>query len=266
MKERVLVIGVGEIGKPLLELIREKYEAYGLDIKPVEPIPECEIMHICFPYDGDNFIQQSLRYIAKYRPSLVIINSTVAPGTTRRIAVESRTPVVNSPVRGKHARMKQEMLHYTKFVGALTPEAGERAAQHFANIGMRVKLVRSPETSELTKLTETTYFGLLIAWAQELERYARELGADYDEVISFYEEIPYLPPVKFFPGVIGGHCVLPNIKILKGLFSSGLLDAMEKSNELKRQGLGVKGWAMQTGATPENANAAGSPVRPVAAA
>ena len=39
MNEKVLVIGVGEIGKPLLELIREKYEAYGLDIKPVEPIP-----------------------------------------------------------------------------------------------------------------------------------------------------------------------------------------------------------------------------------
>jgi UDP-N-acetyl-D-mannosaminuronate dehydrogenase len=266
MNEKVLVIGVGEIGKPLLELIREKYEAYGLDIKALEPIPECEIMHICFPFDGENFIQQSLRYIAKYHPSLVIINSTVAPGTTRRIARESSTAAVNSPVRGKHARMKQEMLHYTKFVGALTPEAGERATQHFANIGMRVKLVSTPEASELAKLTETTYFGVLIAWAQEVERYARELGADYDEVVSFYQEIGYLPPVKFFPGVIGGHCVLPNIKILKGLFSSGLLDAMEESNELKRQGLGVGGWALQTGATVENANAAGSPARPVAAA
>jgi UDP-N-acetyl-D-mannosaminuronate dehydrogenase len=265
MNEKVLVIGVGEIGKPLLELIREKYEAYGLDIKPVEPIPECEIMHLCFPYDGENFIQQSLRYIARYRPSLVIINSTVAPGTTRRIATESHTPAVNSPVRGKHARMKQEMLQYTKFVGAITPEAGERAAQHFTNIGMRVKLVSSPETSELTKLTETTYFGLLIAWAQELERFARKLGVDYDEVVSFYQEIPYLPPVKFFPGVIGGHCVLPNIRILKQLFSSGMLEAMEKSNELKRQGLGVEGWTTPTGATQDNAKAADSRARPVAA-
>jgi UDP-N-acetyl-D-mannosaminuronate dehydrogenase len=265
MNEKVLVIGVGEIGKPLLELIRERYEAYGLDIKPVEPIPECQIMHICFPYDGENFIQQSLRYIATYRPSLVIINSTVAPGTTRRIAMESRTAAVNSPVRGKHARMKQEMLHYTKFVGAITPEAGGRAARHFSNIGMRVKLVSSPEASELSKLTETTYFGVLIAWAQEVERYARELGADYDEVVSFYQEIPYLPPVKFFPGVIGGHCVLPNIKILKELFISGILDAMEKSNELKRQDLGIKGWTRQTDATPENAQTADSRTRPVAA-
>jgi UDP-N-acetyl-D-mannosaminuronate dehydrogenase len=266
MNEKVLVIGLGEIGRPLLELIKERYEAYGLDIKPREPIPECDIMHLCFPYDGENFVQQSLRYIARYRPSLVIINSTVAAGTTRRIAMESRTTAVNSPVRGKHARMKQEMLRYTKFVGAITPEAGERAAEHFANLGMRVKVVSSPETSELAKLTETTYFGLLIAWAQEVERFALELGVDYDEVISFYQEIGYLPPVKFFPGVIGGHCVLPNIEILKELFSSGMLDAIEKSNELKRQGQGGEGWTKQADATPENTRALGSQASPVSAA
>ena len=243
MNEKVLVIGVGEIGGPLLELVRERYEAYGLDIKPTGPIPECGIMHICFPFDGENFVQHSLRYIEKYRPSLVIVNSTVAPGTTRRIAVESKTDTVNIPVLGKHARMKQEMLQYTKFVGAITKEAGERARQHFASLGIKVKLVSSPEASELAKLTETTYFGVLIAWAQEVERYCKELGANYDEAVSFYEEIPYLPRVKFFPGMIGGHCVLPNIKILKGMFKSGFLDAIEQSNEIKQQGLGVEGWS-----------------------
>jgi UDP-N-acetyl-D-mannosaminuronate dehydrogenase len=243
MNEKVLVVGVGEIGGPLLELIRARYDAYGLDIKPAGPIPECEIMHICIPYDGEHFVQESLRYIAKYRPTLSIVNSTVAPGTTRRIALESGIAVVNSPVRGKHARMKEELLHYTKFVGAVTPEAGERAARHFTNIGMRVKVFSSPEASELAKLTETTYFGVLIAWAQEVERYCATIGADYNELISFYEEIGFFPPVKFFPGVIGGHCVLPNIKILKGKFKSGILDAVEQSNEIKRQGLGVEGWS-----------------------
>jgi len=266
MNEKVLVIGVGEIGKPLLELIRERYEAYSLDIKPDELIPACDIMHLCFPFDGENFVQQSLRYIAKYRPSLVIINSTVAPGTTRRIAVESGAAVVNSPVRGKHARMKQEMLQYTKFIGPVTPEAGQRAAQHFASLGMKVKLLSSPETTELAKLTETTYFGLLIAWAQEVERYGQKLKANYDEVVSFYEEIAYLPRVKIFPGVIGGHCVLPNVGILKGLFDSGILDAIERSNDLKCQGLGDEGWKQQAEAVPAKPQPAGRPAGAVAAA
>ena len=196
MSDKVLVIGVGEIGRPLLELIREHYETYSLDIHPEAGIPQCDIVHICFPYQGDNFIQQTVDYVTKYRPSLTIINSTVAPGTTRRIAEATHSSVVNSPVRGKHARMKQELREYTKFIGASDRSAGERAAAHFAKIGLRTRILATPEATELAKLTETTYFGLLIAWAQEVERYCDELGADYNEVTSFYEEVRFFPPVK----------------------------------------------------------------------
>ena len=243
MNNKVLVIGVGEIGKPLLELIQPHYDAYGLDIKPAGDIPQCDIMHLCFPFmEVEPFVKESVRYINKYQPKLVVVNSTVAPGTTRRIAAESGVPAVNSPVLGKHARMKQEMLEYTKIVGPVTQEAGELASNHFKKLGMKVKVFSSPESSELAKLTETTYFGVLISWAQEVERYCKEFNVNYDEAITFYEEIKYLPRVKFYPGVIGGHCVLPNIKILKKKFKSGILDAIEKSNEMKVKNLGSEGW------------------------
>jgi hypothetical protein len=39
--------------------------------------------------------------------------------------------------------------------------------------------------------------------------------------------------VKYFPGVIGGHCVMPNIEILRKFTKSDLLDAIRASNELK---------------------------------
>jgi len=104
----------------------------------------------------------------------------------------------------------------------LTPRSGQRAVEHFEGIGMKAKLLASPEASEIAKLTETTYFGLLIAWAQEVERYCTKLGANYDEVVSFYDEIKFFPQVKYFPGEIGGHCVMPNIAILSQQFPSGL--------------------------------------------
>jgi len=134
------------------------------------------------------------------------------------------------------------MLHYTKFIGALDPESGARATQHFDSVGMKTKVLGSPEATEIAKLTETTYFGVMIAWAQEVERYCKELGADYDEVVSFYEEIKFFPPVKYFPGVIGGHCVMPNIDILLQKFPSGLLQAVVESNRLKERSLGQKEW------------------------
>ena len=91
----------------------------------------------------------------------------------------------------------------------------------------------SPEATELAKLTETTYFGLMIAWAQEIERYCDQSGQDYEEVTSFYEEIKFFPPVKYFPGVIGGHCVTPNIEILRSFDYSVILDAIQASNRMK---------------------------------
>src|SRR6266446_2602102 len=242
MDPTVVIVGLGEVGKPLLEIMKSRYQTFGVDINQLASVSQCDVMHICFPFKNDKFVGQVIEYIHQYQPALTVINSTVALGTTRRIAVESGTAVVHSPVRGKHARMQEEMLRYTKFVGALDPAAGERAAGHFQSLGMKTRILSSPEATEIAKLTETTYFGLMIAWAQEVERYCMELGANYDEVVSFYDEIKFFPSVKYFPGEIGGHCVMPNIAILRQRFSSGLLEAIVKSNTLKQKNLGSDGW------------------------
>jgi UDP-N-acetyl-D-mannosaminuronate dehydrogenase len=242
VSETIVIVGLGEVGKPLFEIIKKRHQVFGVDIDLAAPLNRCDVMHICFPFRDQKFVAQVVEYIGRYQPALTIINSTVAPGTSRRIAGESGASVVNSPVRGKHARMQKEMLHYTKFIGALDRESGAQAAQHFKSVGIKTKVLGPPEATEIAKLTETTYFGLMIAWAQEVERYCKEVGADYDEVVSFYEEIKFFPPVKYFPGVIGGHCVMPNIAILRQQFPSGLLEAIVKSNTLKQKNLRSGGW------------------------
>ena len=242
VNQTVIIVGLGEVGKPLLEIIKKRHEVFGVDIDLAAPLKRCDVMHVCFPFRDGKFVSQVVGYIGRYQPDLTIINSTVAPGTSRRIAGESGAFVVNSPVRGKHAHMQEEMLHYTKFIGALDSESGLRAAQHFQSVGIKTKTLNTPEATEIAKLTETTYFGVLIAWAQEVERYCREVEASYDEVVSFYDEIKFFPPVKYFPGVIGGHCVMPNIDILLRKFPSGLLEAVIQSNKLKDKGLGQNEW------------------------
>jgi UDP-N-acetyl-D-mannosaminuronate dehydrogenase len=100
-------------------------------------------------------------------------------------------------------------------------------------VGLKTKILSSPETTELAKLTETTYFGLMIAWAQELERYCDQSGAKYEELTSFYDEIKFFPSVKYFPGIIGGHCVMPNLEILRKFDESLILEAIRTSNRMK---------------------------------
>jgi UDP-N-acetyl-D-mannosaminuronate dehydrogenase len=193
------------------------------------------VLHVCYPFQIKDFAGETARYIDLFKPELTIIHSTVAVGTTRAIGERTGTPVVNSPVRGKHARMLEELCKYVKFVGAVDPGSGKRAAEHFESSGLKTKVLSSPEATELAKLTETTYFGLMIAWAQEIERYCDRVGTDYNEVTSFFEEINFFPPVKYFPGIIGGHCVMANIEILRKFDRSLILEAIKASNEMKTE-------------------------------
>ena len=134
-KDKVVVVGLGEVGKPLLELAARYHDAIGVDISPVERIEQVDILHVCYPFQIRDFVGETVRYIEHFRPTLTIVNSTVAIGTTRAIAERTGAWVVNSPVRGKHARMLDELAIYTKFVGAIDAAAGERAATHFESVG-----------------------------------------------------------------------------------------------------------------------------------
>lgn len=240
----IIVLGLGEVGRPILDIVSKHHRTVGIDIAPpTEPIERVDVMHVCYPFEINDFVGETARYIERFRPALTVVNSTVGVGTTRAIAERTGAPVVHSPVRGKHARMREEILGYTKFIGALDPASGMRASEHFESLGMRTRTLASPEATELAKLSETTYFGLLIAWAQELERYGDQVGVDYNEITSFYEEIKFFPSTRYFPGVIGGHCVMPNIEILSKLANSDMLNAIRSSNQKKVERDGGSGPA-----------------------
>jgi hypothetical protein len=121
--------------------------------------------------------------------------------------------------------MLDDLRKYTKFVGATSQSAANETSEHFRSVGLTTKVLSSPEAAELAKLTETTYFGLMIAWAQEVERYADRVGVGMRRSFRFYDEIGFFPRVKYFPGVIGGHCVMPNIELLKRLDCSEILES-----------------------------------------
>ena len=240
-RNKVVVVGLGEVGKPVFELISRHHHTVGVDISPpLEEIEEVEVLHVCYPFQIKDFVGETVRYIKLFEPKLTIINSTVGVGTTRAIARRSGAAVAHSPVRGKHVRMREELRSYAKFVGAIDPADGVYAAEHFKSVGLKTRILSSPEATELAKLTETTYFGLLIAWAQEVERYCDGVDQRYEEIASFYDEIRFLPTAKYFPGIIGGHCVMPNIEILRKFQDSNILRAIEESNRNKLEREAVK--------------------------
>ncbi len=141
-EKNVVVVGLGEVGRPLLELLSGHYNVIGVDITPpTEPIGKVDVLHVCFPFEIKDFVGETARYIELFKPTLTVIHSTVAVGTTRAIAERTGAAVAHSPVRGKHARMLEELRSYTKFVGAIDPATGKRAAEHFESAGLKTKIL-----------------------------------------------------------------------------------------------------------------------------
>lgn len=248
--ERVFVVGLGEVGSAIYSIIEDsgKFELYGYDIDPnktknsIEEIPkEVDIMHVCIPFPNkQKFAGIVEDYIKKFNPKLVIIHSTVAPGTTRLIHEATKKPIAFSPVRGKHPYLKEHIKYWPKWVAALDADALGRASKHLEELGLKVKKYGgTPESLELAKLFETIYRALLIAWWQEMHRITRHFGGDMKVIVEFigevHEKLRDRPPM--FPGYIGGHCLIPNTKILRSEYESKFLDIILESNELRAKEL-----------------------------
>lgn len=225
-----IVAGVGEIGGPLAEILATRWLVQRLDLDKRPDVDSATFLHVCYPYQIDDFAGETARYSKEYSVDFVVVHSTVLPGTTSRIQNElPDVPVFYSPVRGKHDSMTEHMLRYRKFIAGPKERIGEVIA-HFEAAGLETDRMDTTDELELAKLLETTYFGVLIAWAQETERYAKVVGSDFQTVSRFFEEIPFLPD-GYFPGYIGGHCVMPNIKLLQDVRSSDVLQSVQRSNE-----------------------------------
>ena len=235
---RSLVVGLGEVGGAIAEILDRNERVLRHDLERVEIADSIEVMHFCIPYKSrSQFETSALAYLERFRPALTIIHSTVLPGTTRSIAGKSRAAIAYSPVRGKHVRMEEDLLRYAKFVAAPNQEDAARAEQQLSHAGMNTRRISQVETLELAKLAETTYFGVCIAFAQELNRYADHVGANYDEAIEFFSEVDFLPRVPYYPGFIGGHCVMPNIQLLLQIARSPFLESIVDSNERRAKEL-----------------------------
>jgi UDP-N-acetyl-D-mannosaminuronate dehydrogenase len=235
-------MGTGEIGRPLYELIAGVYKTLPVDPVhfPKNELAKCEFLNVCIPGNLDNFKEIVLNAIKVSGPRYVVIHSTTIPGTVEEIQKHTEVPVAHTPVQGKHAgnQMKKDMLRYPKYIGVSEDlKAGQMKefVEYFERVGFsNVLLVMGTKNSEWQKVLATSLFGWQIAWAQEVERICDEYGLDFDAVTDTYKYIEDIIP-PHYSGVIGGHCVMPNIELISKIHKSPALDFIKYSNELKRK-------------------------------
>jgi len=242
MKKDV-VVGIGEVGKPILKLLSKDNIAVGFDLNPslmnkrkFEKYQNLKtsFLHIAIPISS-KFESNLLQLYKRFKPECIVIHSTIGPGTIKQIQKKLDVPLIYSATRGVHKRMLKDIKRYTKFF-AISKNAPKKQwaikaySKKMKNCGIKTKQMSKPETLELAKIIcDTSYLGWLINYAQFSNMIAQQYNVNYDEMWSFSDEIHKFlgNRPKMYPGFIGGHCVIPNLDLIH----NQTLDLIKKMND-----------------------------------
>ena len=236
-----VILGMGEVGQTLFDLLVDrKFDCVGIDLdnskckkySENEVIKNPEYLHICLPGELTGFTDIVLNWINKIKNiQVVIIHSTVKPGTTKIIQEKLSIPILFSPVRGVHKRFLNDIKKYTKFISFDGIEIDSKIKRDLENRFEKIDWMSTTKTAELAKiLVDTTYYGWLINYAQITKMICEKENVDFEEMWKFADEIHENlgNRPKMFPGIIGGHCVIPNLDLVE--YEN--LDIIKKINEM----------------------------------
>jgi UDP-N-acetyl-D-glucosamine dehydrogenase len=205
------------------ELIAQKKLIVSTDFSNVG---NCKVILICVPTPLNSkklpdltFIESAVKLFAKYlsKDSLIILESTVEPGTTRNFLVplleqgsglkRSEFHVAFSPERIDPANKQWGVRNTPKLVAGLTDEACERAIKFYAKFVDQVTRCVSLEVAETAKLLENSFRLVNISFINELSIFCQKLGIDVNDVIKAAASKPY-GFMPFYPSIgVGGHCI-----------------------------------------------------------
>jgi UDP-N-acetyl-D-mannosaminuronate dehydrogenase len=236
-----VILGMGEVGQTLFDLLVDrKFDCVGIDLDDSkckkysenEVIKNPEYLHVCLPGELTGFTDIVLDWIDKIKNiQVVIIHSTVKPGTTKIIQEKLTIPILFSPVRGVHKRFLNDIKKYTKFISFDGIEIDPKIKTDLENRFEKIEWMSTTKTAELAKiLVDTTYYGWLINYAQITKMICEKENVDFEEMWKFADEIHENlgNRPKMFPGIIGGHCVIPNLDLVE--YEN--LDIIKKINEM----------------------------------
>ena len=222
-KARILVIGLGYVGAPLLNLIYKKhFDVSGLDlnIKRIKRLSEkykkinffynykeidfklIDIIIIALPTPIDkknnpnlksiiSCIKELLKKISTTK--LIILESTSFPSTTKKLIVDPFNKKFNvgkdffvgySPEREDPGNESFSINNITKITSGYSIYCKKLTSLFYKEICKKVSIASSMETAEMTKIFENIFRAVNIGLVNETKQISKKLKIDMDEVVS----------------------------------------------------------------------------------
>ena len=181
---------------------------------------------ICVPTPLDESRNPDLKYlisatesVAKHlkEETLVVIESTIAPGTTRKILLPliqsmsgllvDQINLAFSPERIDPLNSIWRLDNTPKLLAGVTKEAAGLAHDIYSKFVQDIYVCDSLEVAEAAKLLENTFRLVNISFINEFSVFCQKMGINVVDVINAAATKPY-GFMAFYPGIgVGGHCI-----------------------------------------------------------
>lgn len=188
---KVGIVGYGIVGKAMHRLFPNSifFDPFIAGSASKEEINSCEAVFVCVPTpmkaDGSCDVSVVEETFAWLTAPLVIIRSTVAPGTTDRLAKQyaKRHIVFQPEYLGEstaHPLTNESERNFIILGGSKQAcrEVIENVYQSVYNASVRIMCITALE-AEVTKYMENTAIGTLVTLYNEFYNIARAFGVDY---------------------------------------------------------------------------------------
>jgi UDP-N-acetyl-D-mannosaminuronic acid dehydrogenase len=223
--QAALKAGRASLDEPELQtLVAEALASGRLHVRMHPEPADAYIIAVPTPIESEtkaadlSYVEQAARDIVPLlQPgNLVVLESTVPPGTTRDdlapiLASSGLIPgrdihLAHCPERVLPGRILMELEHNDRLAGGLTPACAERAAELYASFVKGAIVRTDATTAEMAKVMENTFRDVNVALANEFALIAEHIGVDVWEAIGLANHHPRVNVLTPGPGV-GGHCI-----------------------------------------------------------
>ena len=258
---KIGIIGQGYVGTALKEGFQdfyqvETYDKYDLGKSTHSKISDIvelsDVIFVCVPtpmrQDGSCYtgiVEEVIREINENaNGQIVIIKSTVPPGTTDRINEEyTHSTVIFNPEFLTEANFIQDFKNQSRIILGGDRKGTNIVRQIYSRIFPNATIVKTgAKHAEMVKYFTNCFLATKVSFANEMYNICNQLDLDYDKIVEYatYDErlgkSHWAVPGPDGDFGYGGHCLPKDLSAIVSEFDTyGLLEAVEQVNDQVRE-------------------------------